>query len=164
MNITVTGHRLLRHNPGEIKQVLELELLFQMVCHQHVSVNSGMALGFDQLAVEVCLNLGIKVCAYVPCLDQEKLWSSSDRMHYNHLIMRIKQSGGEVIQVSDQPYRGPTDMEQRNRAMVDNGEMVIAYWSGDSGGTANCVTYAMKKTRQITNLWKELSCPLSCRQ
>jgi len=161
MNITVTGHRLLKHNPGEIKKALELELLFQMVCHQHgFSVNSGMALGFDQLAVDVCLKLGIRVCAYIPCADQDKLWSSSDRMHYNHLIMRIKQSGGEVIQVSDQPYRGSTDMEQRNRAMVDNCERVIAYWSGDVGGTDHCVRYAMQKNRQITNLWKELPCPI----
>lgn len=139
-----------------------MEFLFQMLCNQHgFTVNSGMALGFDMLAVEVCLKLGIRVKAFIPCLDQDKLWSSSDRLRYASLLSKVKQTGGEVFYVSERPYRGSVDFEQRNRAMVDESNLVIAYWSGDSGGTANCVNYAMSKHRQITNLWKELPCPQS---
>ena len=157
MIVAVTGHRKLGHHPDEIMKVFREKLRLS----EATAVCSGMALGFDQLVVEECLALGIPVHGYIPCAEQDKFWPLSCRLRYATLIQQIKQAGGKIIYVSDQPYAGPTDMERRNRAMVDVCNQVIAYWNGDSGGTANCVRYSLMKHRQITNLWKDLPCPLS---
>jgi uncharacterized phage-like protein YoqJ len=40
-------------------------------------------------------------------------------------------------------------MNKRNEWMVDNCDLLIAVWDGTSGGTANCIKYAVKKKKQI---------------
>lgn len=46
----------------------------------------------------------------------------------------------------------PYLMQVRNEYMVDLAEKVIAVWDGTSGGTANCVEYAKKKTKKIITI------------
>lgn len=43
-------------------------------------------------------------------------------------------------------------MQVRNEYMVNLAEKVIAVWDGTSGGTANCVSYAEKKKKEIIRI------------
>ena len=45
-------------------------------------------------------------------------------------------------------------MQQRNELMVNDSDMVLALWDGESaGGTWNCIQYAGKVEKEIVNLW-----------
>ena len=47
-----------------------------------------------------------------------------------------------------QQYK-PYLMQKRNEYMVDHADEVIAVWNGNSGGTKNCVEYAIKQQKLI---------------
>ena len=59
----------------------------------------------------------------------------------------------EVVFVSEPGYAA-WKMQVRNKWMVDNSDLVLALWNGTDGGTANCVRYAEKVGKPITNLWE----------
>lgn len=117
-----------------------------------VKVISGMALGWDQAIAVAALELGIPVSAYVPFAGQEDAWPAESQRRYRCIL------GGcaEVVIVSPGGY-SPAAMQIRNRCMVDDADVVLALWDGSSGGTANCVNYALKKNKFIQNLWPEYS-------
>lgn len=105
---------------------------------------SGMALGVDQYAANVCVQLGIPFVAAVPFIGQEKMWPAQSQKLYNSLLKKAS----EVVIVSEGGY-SPAKMQVRNEWMVDNSDQVIAVWDGTPGGTANCVAYAKKIKKLI---------------
>jgi uncharacterized phage-like protein YoqJ len=40
-------------------------------------------------------------------------------------------------------------MQDRNKWMVDHCDALVAIWNGTSGGTANCVKYALSVNKPI---------------
>jgi uncharacterized phage-like protein YoqJ len=47
-------------------------------------------------------------------------------------------------------------MQVRNEWMVNHANILLALWDGSTGGTYNCIQYAMKKNHiEIINLWGE---------
>jgi uncharacterized phage-like protein YoqJ len=56
----------------------------------------------------------------------------------------------KVVDVTDYDnYPGAWVYQKRNEWMVDHAQMVIAVWDGSSGGTANCVKYALKQGKRV---------------
>jgi len=43
-------------------------------------------------------------------------------------------------------------MNERNIWMVDNCDFLISVWDGTSGGTKNCVDYAISKKKDIIRI------------
>ncbi len=56
-----------------------------------------------------------------------------------------------VVQVSEAGYAA-WKMQVRNKAMVDNSDLVIAVYDGSGGGTGNCVAYAQKQGKSIITI------------
>ncbi len=108
---------------------------------------SGMALGFDQWAAEVCIRLGIPFLAAVPFIGQERRWPTRAQHHYRGLIERS--SGVHVVCAGGY---APWKMQKRNVWMVDHCNLLIAAWDQSAGGTANCVHYAVEVERDWENL------------
>ena len=111
---------------------------------------TGMALGFDQWALECLLELRAKdhtftIVAAVPCKNQEGVWPKESQDHYRALLKACD----KIVYVTQADYEANC-MELRNHFMVDNSIAVIALYNGSQGGgTANCVKYAMEKNRPV---------------
>lgn len=112
------------------------------------STISGMALGWDQAFAQASANLGIPFLAAVPFVGQESKWPPASQAKYAALIAKA----ASVHVVSPGGYAA-WKMQVRNCWMVDNCDHVLALWDGSAGGTSNCVKYAEKVGRPITNIW-----------
>jgi len=108
-----------------------------------------MALGVDQWAVEVALELGIKVMALIPCLAQDAKWPPISRQKYVDMLVLIQAAGGSIEYVTNEPY-SPTCMALRNQRIVDYSTEMLAIWDRSWGGTGSCVRLAKKAGRPIT--------------
>lgn len=118
-------------------------------------VISGMALGWDQELAKACVSLDIKFHAYIPFVGQELRWPADAIQTYELLLKAADQV--VYTDVGD-PVQGytPVKMFNRNIAMVDASDLILALWNGvNAGGTFNCVSYAVKRAKPVVNLWNE---------
>ena len=144
MIIAGTGHR-----PDKIKDASKVAER----CIKHLEelkpefVITGMAIGFDTILAESCVHLNIPFKAYVPCQGQENLWRPADQRKY----LRLLEKAQDFILVSDGDY-APWKMHKRNERMVNDADLILAYWDGSTGGTGNCIIYATRKNKRIVNI------------
>lgn len=108
----------------------------------------GMAVGFDTVCFQTVEKLKeryeeLKIIACVPCENQQKNFSFSQKFEYERMLKKADQ----VIYVS-KTYT-PYCMQKRNMFMVDNCSVLLAYLKRDTGGTANTVRYAKTKGVEI---------------
>lgn len=106
-------------------------------------VISGMAVGVDQWAVEVCIELGIPFIAAIPFPGQEDRWPLAARQKYRALLKRAY----EIVVVSEGPYER-WKMQVRNEWVVDHCDVLLCVFDGSPGGTANAVLYADRVRRE----------------
>ncbi len=146
--IAFTGHRpdtlggYAGFNPIRDRLMTKLEaLLLQMLSqHPQLTAISGMALGFDQWATQVCIRIGIPFTAAVPYDGQEKRWPNTSQTLYHTILARA----AYVHVVSPGPYLA-WKLQRRNEWMINNCTHLIAAWNGSPGGTANCIEYARSR-------------------
>lgn len=117
-----------------------------------VTILTGMALGWDMAIAEACCDLGIPFVAYVPCKGQESQW----RPHWQAKYLALLASAQEV-KVLAEKY-SVSAMYNRNKAMADDADVLLALWDGTEGGTGHCVNYFItqypdKKIYNYWNLW-----------
>jgi uncharacterized phage-like protein YoqJ len=148
MIISFTGHRPNKlggyntPNPTSvwIKQKIKEELLDL----NPDTVITGMALGVDQWAAEVCLELDIPFIAAVPFKGQENVWPDKSKQYYYYLL-----SKAQMIEVVCEGIYDPQKLQIRNEWLVNNSDIIIAIWDKSKGGTGNCVNYAMLRAKPI---------------
>ncbi len=109
---------------------------------------SGMALGWDTACARACVSLGIPFIAAIPFVGQESQWPESSRRIYADLL-----ACAERIETVSLGGFNAKAMQRRNEWMVDLADGVLALWDGSSGGTCNCVKYAQRVGKPMTNLW-----------
>ena len=106
---------------------------------------SGMALGVDQMAAELCIELEIPFIAAVPFVGQESVWPEASKLKYKNILDNAQ----EVKIVSEGGYAS-WKLQKRNEWMVDNSDILIAVWNeGYVGGTTNCVNYAKSVGKKL---------------
>ncbi len=116
---------------------------------------AGGALGFDTLAAQTVLALKeqhshIKLILVLPCESQTRGWKEKDIEIYE----AIKQQADKIVYTSKEYSRGC--MHKRNRHLVDNSSICIAYLTEDTGGTAYTVDYAIKHGLTVINIAENL--------
>lgn len=160
VTIGVTGHRPASvggYGPNAFNVLVSVfdEYLGQNGVSDIEAVITGMAIGWDQAVARTCINWGIPFIAAVPFIGQERKWPPHSQKQYNWLIERAQ----KVVVVSEGGY-SPFKMQVRNRWIVDNSQEIVALWNKErSGGTFNCVKYALEKEVPVQNLydrWLEL--------
>lgn len=109
---------------------------------------SGMALGIDTYCAEIVLDLqkqypNIRLIAAIPCADQASFWNKEQQAHYKELLEKCS----ERVVLADHYYKGC--MQNRNRYMVDNCDILFAVYDGKTGGTMNAVKYAKDVGRKM---------------
>lgn len=112
----------------------------------------GMAQGWDQAIAEMCQEAHTHYVAAIPFRGQEIRWPAKAQSRYQGLLhgAQVHYTGEarthtflETVQL----------MQRRNEYIVDNCDELIALWDGSSGSTANCIAYANKVGKPVTNLW-----------
>lgn len=149
--VCFTGHR---HIPAENrKEILKTlaHTVGELYLKGYRTFCAGGALGFDTLAAAVVLLLRKKrpdtrLHLILPCPDQTKGWPQKDVEMYE----AIKKEADEITVVSPRYERGC--MHERNRRLVDNSAVCVAYMTRQSGGTAYTVAYAEKQGLEIINI------------
>lgn len=108
---------------------------------------SGMALGVDTWAAQICIDLKIPFVAAVPFINQEYKWPEASQKIYKALLSKAD----EIVIVSQGPY-APHKMQIRNQWMVNNCDKLIAVFNGSLGGTYNCVQFAITQNKEIIRI------------
>jgi uncharacterized phage-like protein YoqJ len=152
MIISFSGHRpqylpdketgYLDHNP--MKDAISIEIRRLLSEYKPEKIISGGAVGIDQMAAEIAIELNIPFVMAIPHIDQERFWPEASKKCY-HILLKKAQS---VIVVSEGGYAA-WKMQARNQYLVDNCDLLIAFWRGIAGGTANCIEYAKKSGREM---------------
>lgn len=147
MKCALTGHRDL----PEAFDVNELyDLLEGVIREGYDTFYCGMARGFDLLALDCLVSLGRKyplhLVACIPYEGQENSFSFETRKKYLSLLEWCDEK--EVLFPA---YRFGC-YHARDRYMVDRADLVVAYCTRDSGGTAYTLRYAEKSGKEIRYL------------
>ena len=153
--VCFTGHRSIKS-----EYVSDLTLKLDVVIERCISKGfrrflSGGALGFDTLAAKRVLEAkkkyeSVVLSMILPCRDQTKLWTKlPDINEYRDL----KDAADDIVYIRD--FYDPECMIKRNKYMVDNSSLCVAYFGGRAGGTANTVKYAKEKGVAVVNLFTE---------
>lgn len=145
--VCVSGHRALPYNFDKDKLK---NAFLTLLNNGYDTFLIGMALGFDtvcfHLLEQIREKTAIKIIACVPCEEQDKLFSTAQKKEYRRMLEVADQKI-----VLSKNYT-PQCMQNRNKFMVDNSSIVIAYLSKNFGGTKNTVEYAKKMGVVVVNM------------
>lgn len=169
--ICFTGHRpkkLCGYNKSAyINSVKELENIvtyyYNNGCNKFIS---GGAQGFDQLAFWAVNNAkkhncnNIENVVYIPFKGYGENWVEKGLFGKNEFNM-MTQIADNTVTLKDaitSKYDIIKALTNRNHAMVDNSDMVIALyennnWDTDKGGTAECIRYALSHGKNVFILY-----------
>lgn len=148
MIVSITGHRPDKlggykiPNPTYSSVINGLNLAFDKLNPDFVI--TGMALGVDQWAAELCIKRNIKFIAAVPFQGQESRWPEHAQMKYFEILKRA-----HVTYCINPGSYSAMKMHLRNKWMVDSSDVLAAVWNGTSGGTASCISYAKTVNKKI---------------
>ncbi len=139
-----TGHRVLRNdfNVDKLKEVIN-----NVLKNGYRTFLVGMAIGFDLTCVEVLLKkkkeFNLDIIACIPCKNQDKFYKNTEKEKYQEYIKKVD----KIVYFSDVYTDGC--MQIRNRYMVDNSSLMIAYLKYFKGGALYTVNYAKKQNKEI---------------
>ncbi len=138
-----SGHRILKKDFNEQKLISVIEKVIES---GYKTFLVGMAWGFDLKVFEILLNKknkNIDIIACVPCEKQEYYFKKEEKEKYLEYIKKAD----KIVYVSKEYFDGC--MQKRNRYMVDNSSLIIAYKYSNIGGTKYTISYAEKKEKNI---------------
>lgn len=149
--VCFTGHRFIRRNnalaiPTKLKRDLE-----SLIERGAFRFRAGGAIGFDTVAALCVLELRekyphIKLELVLPCRDQTKGWSTQERQVYDYILSQAS----SVEYVTD--HYTTWCMHERNRRLVNDSQVCIAYLTESRGGTAYTYSYALNKGLEVINI------------
>lgn len=152
MKIAVTGHRPHHLNNeydgiGPVSKWIKKKINDILDIYEPNMLISGMALGVDMLFAEMAIERDLDLLAAIPCNGQDSRWPQKSKNRYNK-ILSYKNCKKVVIAKSYSPWV----MQQRNKYMIDNCDVLIAVWNGSSGGTCNAVQHAEKTSKKMIKI------------
>ena len=150
-----TGHRDI--DPSRVPAIREKlrEIIISCIEEGYTDFYNGGARGFDLMCAEEVMKLkgeypDIRLHIIIPCSNQTRGWSEEDVLRYE----KITFLADEVKCLSPFYFNGC--MQIRNRYMVDNSSLVIAYLERATGGSAGTVRYAEEKGKEAVNIFDEI--------
>ncbi len=146
-----TGHRIIDTSSSPKVMSELLETCKDLVSRGFDTFISGGARGFDLLAAESVLTLKkthphIRLVMALPCKNQTQGWGKADKERYENILALCDQ----VEYISENYFEGC--MQIRNRFMINNSSICVAYLKNARGGTYSTVLYAKEQGIQVINL------------
>ena len=138
---SVSGHR-------EVKKDLDETVLRNIFTKliKNGKINTfliGMAIGFDTICFKILEEIRktekIKIVAVIPCKNQDYNFNVQQKLEYDRMLS----SADEKFLVSEEYKKGC--MQKRNRYLVDNSSVLVAYVRKEKGGAVYTKNYALKK-------------------
>ena len=149
--VCFTGHRTIPMlKKWKIEKKLK-ETLEALIDNGYCYFGAGGALGFDTIAAQTVLGLKkkhpeIKLILVLPCKNQTRGWEEKDVSVYESII----EQADKVVYTQEHYDRGC--MFKRNRHLVDNSSVCVAYLTEEKGGTAYTVNYENQKGVKVINI------------
>ena len=115
----------------------------------------GMAMGFDIISAEMVLSVKkafkerLKLICVLPFEAQGDSFGDEWKKRFYDVLEQA-----DEIEILDKEYNKGC-YQKRNKFMVDNSDYVITWYDGKAGGTRNTIDYALKKGRQVFNIYDE---------
>ena len=153
--ICFTGHRDMK---SEDKIKIRLHSIIEEYIQEGYEIfYAGGARGFDNLAAEVVASLREKysqvrlviVLPFPSHYRHEKNWNSDEIKTYKSVLKKAD----EVVTLFKEYKSG--SYFKRNRYLVDNSDICIAYYCRNGSGTAYTVNYATTCKKKVINLANE---------
>jgi len=154
-NCAFTGHRQIKSaHKNKIIPLLRraIEYAYSEGCRNFYA---GGALGFDTLAAREVIRFRIthsdvRLLLLLPCLNQTEKWSPAQIDSYDYVL----ENADEVKYLSEE-Y---TDrcMRERNFALADVADILIAYVGRGTSGSAQTARFADNLGKTVYNLYPTL--------
>ena len=149
--VCFTGHRNIGRGAALTIPTKLKRLLRELIERGARRFRAGGAVGFDTVAALCVLELkeefpDIRLELVLPCRDQTKSWGESDRYVYEYILSAADSSE----YVTD--HYTPWCMHERNRRLVNESQVCIAYLERSEGGTAYTYNYALQKGLEVINV------------
>lgn len=149
--VCFTGHRQIEQSDAYSIPTRLKELLSHLIARGAHRFRAGGAIGFDTVAALCVLELketypDISLELVLPCQDQTKSWNGQDRAVYDYIL-----SQADTVEYVTETYK-PWCMHERNRRLVNESQVCIAYLKHSTGGTAYTYSYALQKNIEVINL------------
>lgn len=139
-----TGHRILKKDFNDDMLITIVE---KVIKSGYKTFLVGMARGFDLKCASVLIKLKekyqIDLIACIPCKEQNKFFKNLENQEYENILNYCDKK----VYISEKYSK--ECMFIRNRYMVDNSSLLIAYYHYQRGGTHSTVTYAIKQNKEI---------------
>ncbi len=150
--VCFTGHRTIDRKhafflPTRLNSTLE-----ELILRGADRFCAGGATGFDTLAALAVLELKkkhphIRLDLILPCPDQTVFWRDKEMLV---LYDRILKEASSVTYVSDR-YTSAC-MHARNRRLVSESQVCVAYMTRSGSGTSYTFAYALQQGLKVINL------------
>lgn len=147
-----TGHRIIPETQAASLEDLVLRAIAYAYAQGCRNFYTGGALGFDTLCAKQIIRFRMshpdaRFILILPCKDQAWKWNGRQIEMYEFTLS----SADEIIYVSEE-YT-PTCMKKRNKSLVDNCDLLIAYVERERSGAGQTVAMARAAEKQVYNLF-----------
>ncbi len=153
LSVCFTGHRQILAVHTHILPFRLDRAIQNLIRLDYYNFIAGGAFGFDMLAAEAVLaarkqDSRVTLLLALPCRNQTAHWKNpSDIQRYQRLL----DEANEIHYVQD--TYSSNCMHKRNRWMIDNSAVCVAYLNDiQRGGTAYTVQYAASREVPVINL------------
>lgn len=148
-----TGHRQIGEPIPEVERRLT-ETVESLIQKGYLYFGAGGARGFDALASKVVLKLKsiypqihlILVLPFDKQYHHERNWTWAEIEQYH----RLKEQASKVVMLAAGYTSGV--YYRRNRHLVDNSSVCVAYMTRENSGTGYTVNYAKARALEVVNL------------
>ena len=150
--VCFTGHREISRKfaykiPTAIKSVME-----DFIARGAKRFRIGGAMGFDTIAALCVIELkekypDITLELILPCRNQTRGWSETSIKVYNYILKHAS-----LVEYVSEKYTRYC-MHERNRALVNESQALIAFCTRSTGGSAYTYGYALEKGLEVINIY-----------
>lgn len=145
----ITGHQII--NNYDVSWIKD-RLIENIKAYKIDYGYSSLAVGIDQMAVNIFLQLNVPYCVVIPCKQYETTFESVDDKteYYSYL-----KSAADEIELD---YNEPSELAfySAGRKIVELSDFMFAVWDGKVakglGGTGDIVKYAQKLFKTILHI------------
>ena len=143
----VTGHRIVEN---DLDREYLTNIFTQLLEKGFDTFLIGMALGFDSECFNILQQLKsksqLKIIACIPCENQDYKYTFWQKEQYRKML----EKADEKVYISKE--YNMYCMQKRNRFMVDNASVLIAYLRREKTGTSYTVNYALRQNVSVINV------------
>jgi hypothetical protein len=113
---------------------------------------TSLAQGWEQALAKAAIEMEIPYTVAIPFPGRDADWKREARLLYLDLLARAS----DVYRVCDEWFEGA--VMEGHFWRVDRSELVLALWDYDfQGDTFQTVSYGLKTSRTVVNLWSDWS-------